>query len=117
VRQIVEWGFANVVLALAGIPLASALGSVSSTIRVVAAAAFVYLTANVIVLVRRRGSDRDLVRVGPLVVAVDVLFFSLVTATVILGDITALELTLIVLVARPMIAFLMVLGSLGREDA
>lgn len=117
-RQIVEWGFANVLLALLAIPAAATLGSEASALRLMGAVALVYITVNMLVLARRAAALRTVVRVTPppLVVVLDVACAMLATATIILASMPPWELTLLVLVARPMTAFLLVLASIGRES-
>jgi cbb3-type cytochrome oxidase subunit 3 len=114
-RQIVEWGFANVLLALLVFPLSSWLASEMSALRAVGAVALLYIAVNLLALERRRRGTRDLIRVTPLIVGVDVALVMLATATIILATMTAWELTLLALIARPMLAFLFVLATLGRE--
>ncbi len=60
-REIVEFSFANVVLALSTIPLALILGSTVDAARIVAIAALVYILLHFVVLVRR---NRQLVLLG-----------------------------------------------------
>ena len=115
-RQIVEWGFANALLALAAFPLASWLGAESAALRTLGVVALAYLTVNVIVLLRRRATLRELVRVTPLIVTIDVAAIVVATVTAVLATMSAWELTLLALVARPMTAFLLVLATL-RADA
>jgi hypothetical protein len=114
-RQIVEWGFANVLLALLGFPLANALGSEATALRAIGVIALAYITVNLLALARRRSQTRGLIRITPLIVALDVALVMLATATFILGSMAAWELTLIGLVTRPMLAFVFVLTTLGRE--
>ena len=115
-RQIVEWGFSGVLLALAGFPLASWLGGEAAAIRLLGAIALAYLTLNLLLLTRRRAAVRDVVRLTPLVATIDLSAIAFATATLILATMTAWQLALLALTARPMIAFLMVLSTLGRED-
>ena len=117
-RQIVEWGFANVFLALLAIPAAATLGSEASALRLVGAVALVYITANMLVL-RRRGRLSALptvIRIPPLVVVIDLALAMFATATIILASMAPWELTLLMLVMRPMTAFVFVLASIGRES-
>jgi hypothetical protein len=114
-RQIVEWGFANVLLALLAFPLSSWLGSETSALRAVGVVALLYIAANLLALERRRSGARDLIRATPLVIAIDVALIMLATASIILATMTTWELTLLALIARPMLAFLFVLATLGRE--
>jgi hypothetical protein len=131
-REIVEWGFANVLLALLAIPAAATLGSEASALRLMGAVALVYITVNVLVLVRRaRAMERDMqrvtgttsqaaalenvVRVRPLVIGINIALAMLATATIVLASVAPWELTLLLLVVRPMTAFVFVLASIGRE--
>lgn len=131
-RQIVEWGFANVLLALLAIPAAATLGSETSALRLMGALTLVYVTVNILVLLRRvrtieretqraigltsqTAPLRNLTRVRPLVVGIGIALVMLATATIVLASMAAWELTLLVLVARPMTAFVYVLASIGRE--
>ena len=116
-RQIVEWGFANVILALLAFPLAGALGSETDALRAIGAVTLAYVVANVLVLERRRGATPSLVRLTPLIAAIDIALVMLATATAILATMSVWEIALLLLVARPMVAFLYVLATLGREDA
>ena len=59
---------------------------------------------------------RNLARVRPLVVGINIALVTLATATIILASMAAWELTFLVLVARPMTAFVFVLASIGRES-
>jgi hypothetical protein len=113
-RQIVEFGFANALFALALVPLSASVGSVESAVRVVALAAFVYFVVDVLVLVRRwRGVSGEF---PLLVIALDLaLIFGLVTA-VVLGTVAAWEWVLLALTARPMAAFLLVLSTLRSDE-
>lgn len=117
-RQIVEWGFANVLLALFAIPAAAVLGSEGPVLRLMGVLAVLYITVNILVLQRRIVALQPVVFIKPppLVVVVDAAAAMLATATVILASIGPWELTLLVLVTRPMIAFMFVLASIGRES-
>jgi hypothetical protein len=115
-RQIVEWGFANVVLALVTFPLAGIAGSETAALRLVGAITLVYVVLNVLALLRRRRAIIA-VQITPLILGIDITLVMLATATMILGTITAFELALLALIARPMIAFVIVLATLGKEGA
>ena len=116
-RQIVEWGFANVLLAFLAIPAAATLGSEASALRFMGVLALVYITVNILVLQRRIVALRPVVVVKPpqLVVVIDFAAAMFATATIILASIGPWELTLLVLITRPMTAFILVLASIGRE--
>lgn len=118
-RQIAEWGFANVLLALLSIPAAAAFGSETAALRFVGVVALLYVVGNLLVLARRtRGMAtlRAVIPITPLVVLIDIALVMLATATAILASITPWEVTLLVLVLRPMLAFTFVLASIGREE-
>jgi lysylphosphatidylglycerol synthetase-like protein (DUF2156 family) len=112
-REIVEFSFANAVLALATIPLALMLGSTADGARLVAASAVVYMCFHFLLLFRRsrqlkvasgRASD----------VLVVLLFLATLGAaawTVATGNIGVFEALLIMLLVRPMLAFLFVVAS------
>jgi hypothetical protein len=112
-REIVEFSFANVVLALSTVPLALLLGSVADAARVVSVAALLYVVLHLLVLIRRnRAFQVAYTRVASLaVVAVNLAAVVATVATVLTGSIGAFEALLIVLLGRPMLAFLFVLGS------
>ena len=113
-RQMVEWGFANAFLALLVFPVASLVGDAAG-LRIVGTIALVYVVGNLIVLGRRRGAAMQ-IRLTPLIAVVDSLALTLSAVAIVLPGLTSWALVLLVLTSRPMIAFLMVLATLGRED-
>ena len=115
-RQIVEWGFGNAVLALSTFPIVGLVGSEAAGLRIVGAVAVGYLVAMIIISLRRWGTNRSLVRITPLVVVVDLAAIMLTTSAAILGAMTAWELALLVLLIRPMIVFVWVLATLGLVE-
>jgi hypothetical protein len=112
-REIVEFSFANVLLAVSTIPVAVAIGSLNDAVRVGAVAAVVYLLA-VIAILRVR-QQRLAVAPGRAWYAAVVLLNAagLVAAftTIATGEVPAYEALLVILLARPMLAFLLVLQS------
>jgi hypothetical protein len=111
-REIVEFSFANVLLALSTVPLALTLGSTSDAARIVALVALAYMVLHLAILIRRNRTTA-LIR-GPWlagVVTVDLAALVAVVATVVTGSIGAYEALLIVMLLRPMLAFLLVLAS------
>jgi hypothetical protein len=114
-RQIVEFGFANVLVALALIPLVAILGAVETAVRSVAVVAMVVFITHVVVLVRRRHATTPSIRLPIAVVLVDIPALMLLTAAIVLGTVPAWESALLALLARPMLAFLLVLATL-RSD-
>jgi len=118
-RQIVEWGFGNALLALSLFPLAGALGSEVAALRALGAIALASVIANLFVLKYRidNMSQRIAVSYSPVVIVLDLSLIVLSTATAVLGSATAVEWLLLMLVMRPMFAFVLVLATLGREAA
>ena len=114
-RQIVEFGFANVLFALALIPLAAILGAVEPAVRSAAAVAMVVFVAHVVVLVRRRRETSPSIPLPFVVILVDVVVVMLLTAAIVLGTVPAWESALLALLARPMLAFLLVLATLRGD--
>lgn len=112
-REIVEFSFANVLLAISTIPLALALGTLNDAVRVGALAAVVYLVA-VIAILRLR-QQRLSVAPGRVWYAAVLLLnaAALVAAftTIATGAVASYEALLVLLLARPMLAFLLVLQS------
>jgi hypothetical protein len=112
-REIVEFSFANVLLAVSTIPLAVALGTLNDAVRVGAVAAVIYLLA-VIAILRMR-QQRLAVAPGWVWYAAVLLLnaAALVAAltTIATGAVPAYEALLVILLARPMLAFLLVLQS------
>lgn len=112
-REIVEFAFANVLLALSTIPIAVIIGRTGDALRIVALAALAYTLVHAAILFRRirrsalPGSRTWYVMAGLL----DVAAIVAVAATLASGSIGAYEALLLVLVARPMLAFLLVLAS------
>ena len=116
-RQIVEWGFANAFLALSAFPLVGLFGSEVAGLRALGLLALAYIIVNLIVLKYRLDhvGERIAVRYSIWIGALDVALLMLSTATAILGTAISLEWLLIGLMLRPMLAFVLVLATLGRE--
>jgi hypothetical protein len=111
-RQIVEFAFANALLALSLFPLITLFDSVESAVRVGSAAAAVYLVAIAVVLLRRL--QREEIRATAwfrVVVVLDVATIAGIVAGLVSGTIVAYEVLMLLLLARPMLAFLFVLAS------
>lgn len=112
-REIVEFAFANVLLALSTIPMVLIVGNTSDALRIGAWAALAYSIVHVAVLIgrsRRHALPRSrawYVGAGTLDTAILVTFL----ATVVSGTFGAYEALLLVLLVRPMLAFLLVLAS------
>jgi hypothetical protein len=115
-REIVEFAFANAVLSVAYVAVAPSLGSTIS-IHAAGIVGLLYVVVDAAILYRRRaglGLSRTETRV-PIVAIVRTIVIVLAAVTSITGQILALEVFLIVLLARPMIAFLFVLNGLEER--
>ena len=112
-REIVEFAFANVLLALSTVPVALIIGNTSDALRVEALAALAYTTVHAAVLVRRSRQQALPGTKGWVAIAfaLDLAILATVIATVAWGTIGAYEALLLLLLARPMSAFLLVLAS------
>lgn len=112
-REIVEFAFVNIVLALTTIPLATLTGSTETAIRIVAVAAVIYmLIVSVLLLRRQRTWSIEGSRGWYLIVlTVDAVALAAAGLTVIGASTATFEVLLISLLARPMLAFLLVLTS------
>jgi hypothetical protein len=112
-REIVEFSFANVLLAIGVVPLALTLGSVSDAVRVVAVVAVAYLLVGTLVLIRRQRRFGLAPTVAWYVTAsaVNLAVLGTGVAAIALGAIAAYEGLLVGMLARPMLAFLLVLAS------
>jgi len=113
-REIVEFAFANIVLSVSVVPLAQLFaGGVSDAARIVAAGALIYLVGTTVVLTRRMRSVEIGWTVGWRIGAGVIVIISglLSLAVIATGSVVLLELTLILLLARPMTVFVLVLSS------
>jgi hypothetical protein len=113
-REIVESAFVNVLLVLAILPMATMAG-LEAAIRVTGVVTFVYVIGHGALLERRRrqtgiATDRPrlimVLAIGP-----PALGMAAVAATT--GAVWAIEILLLLLLARPMAAFLLVLSTFG----
>jgi hypothetical protein len=111
-RQIVEFAFANVLLAVGTIPLTTQFG-VANGVRLAAVAALVYAAGSSLVLLRRMRTARLDWSGGWRSTATGLSAVLLVAAgwAIWSGSVVAWQSLLIVLLARPMLAFLLVLAS------
>ena len=105
-------------LAFLAIPAAATLGSEASALRLTGVLALLYVTVNILVLQRRIVALRPVVVVKPpqVVVMIDFATAMFATATIIAASMGPWEQTLLVLITRPMTAFILVLASIGRES-
>ena len=116
-REIVEFAFANALLALSIIPLATLTGNLEATVRAIAAAAAAYLVAISAVLFRRlRHADIAMTAWVRIAGALDLLIVIVTIAAIASGSFAWLQVMLILFLARPMVAFLFVLASFDTDD-
>jgi hypothetical protein len=115
-REIVEFSFANVLLAVQVVPLALLLGSTSSAVRVAAVLAVGYLIVGTAILLRRQRR----LAIAPTLAwyvaagAINIVVLAVGLAAIAYGSIAAYEALLVGLLARPMLAFLLVLSSFDQ---
>jgi hypothetical protein len=116
-RQIVEFCFSNILLAISLLPLTTLMPTPAAAVRLVAAAAFVYVLVTVIVLVERTQREGIPMTRGWTIGASLLAGTSMLASFLALsnGSLPWLQVTLILLLARPMFAFLLVLSSFNRE--
>ena len=112
-REIVEFAFGNVIVALSAIPLAGVTGTVADAVRIDAAGGLLLSVIHVIILQRRRlqyplTSSRAWFSVA---VVSDIGILVTAGVAIVTGSFAALEALLLVLLLRPMLAFLLVLAS------
>lgn len=116
-REIVEFAFANTLLALSMVPLANLLSSVEAAIRVVATAAIAYLLAVAVVLFRRMRSSGIAMTAWVVIAGVlDAAILAAAIAAIVTASIAALQVLFILMLLRPMTAFLFVLASFDVPD-
>ena len=115
-REIVEFSFANVIVALSTIVLPNAVET-RIAVAIVAGAAMLYLVVDAAVLFRRLWRARvGLTRPWVLGASVNDTFAILVALAAIgSGAITVIEALMIVLLVRPLVAFLFVLASFETQ--
>jgi hypothetical protein len=116
-RQIVEFSFANIIFAIGIIPLAVNLGDPDVAVRIGAAAALLYSVANGILLIRRSRLARIHWTPGWTtgVLLIDGVLVLLAIAAAAVGRIALYEALLVMLLIRPMFAFLLVMAGLGSR--
>jgi hypothetical protein len=117
-HEIVEFCFANILLAIGLIPVASLTGSAETSLRIGGAAAFGYVLVTIAILARRvRQLGIPLRRnwiavVAPLNLAA--LGFALMSALT--GSVGPYQSVLVIMLARPMIVFLLVLSAFEADE-
>ncbi|HEX2680115.1 MAG TPA: hypothetical protein VHQ03_02350 [Candidatus Dormibacteraeota bacterium] len=117
-RQIPEMGLATAVTSLATIPTAGMLGAATSAIRAVAVLALAFTLVQVLVLwFRARAMGFKLSTLNVWVAAgIDLGVYVAGAAAIVTAAAWALEWTLILLLARPMLAFVLVLADVSAPD-
>ena len=117
-RQIPEMGMATALMVLLTIPLADTTGSGSAAVRTVGGLALVFTILHIVAL-SARGNRRRFrqptvgkVAAGFIRVAIGVTSAFCIA----LGSAAALEWLLVFLLARPMLAFVMVLADVGTDE-
>jgi hypothetical protein len=117
-RQIVEFAFANVVLAVGIIPLGTLTGSTETAVTLAALVALSYAIGSGLFLIRRSRLEGLSWTVG-WVAGVLVLNLSMIACGVLAlltGSIGWYEAMLVFLLVRPMFAFLLVIESIHRAE-
>jgi hypothetical protein len=112
-REIVEFSFANALFALAVVPMSTTIGSSETAVRILSASVIAYQVAFVFVLVRRQMA-RGLPIGRGWAVFIGLLNFLIVLAAgagIIWATVAAYQWLLLLLLARPMVAFVVVLAS------
>jgi hypothetical protein len=116
-REIVEFAFATALLAMSSVPIANLVGSVETAVRIVAAATVAYLLAIMVVLFRRlRHADIAMTTWVRIAGGLDVAILVPALAAIGTGSLAWLQAMLLLLLVRPMIAFLFVLASLDHDE-
>ena len=112
-REIVEFAFGNVIIALSFIPIAAVTSTIDAAVRVAASAALALSVVHIVVLARRNSRNPLPPSRAWYVVAVssDIGVIATVIAALGTGSFAAFEVLLLVLLIRPMFAFLLVLAS------
>jgi hypothetical protein len=118
-RQIPEMGLATALLVLITIPLADTTGSGAISIRIAGALALVFTTLHILVLsARGQRHHFNQPTAGKVAAGVIRLAIGVTTgACIALGASGAYEWLLVSLLARPMLAFVMVLTDVGVSEA
>jgi hypothetical protein len=117
-RQVVEFAFSNVVLALSVQPSALLLEGVDAGMRVSSGLTLVYVVAALVILRSR------VARVGitwgrswaASAIGLSAAAIALSSATIVVPSAGFYDLLLVAMLARPMAAFLLVLGSMDDRD-
>lgn len=116
-RQIPEMGLATALIALASFPLTESVGSVATAVSVLAAVAFVFTLAHGLLLVwRARAAAVPITRSNWWgAVVIDLLILVVTLVTLILGGVGLLEWMFVLMLARPMLAFILVVAAVSAK--
>jgi hypothetical protein len=116
-REIAEFGLGNALITLLLIPLATTLGDLATAVRICGAVGVLFVVAQSLVLIRRQGSLALPPGLSWYVVAgaLDVGAIGAGFATAVAGTIGLFEWELLCLLARPMLAFALVIASLRHD--
>lgn len=116
-RQIVEFGFANALLAMALLPLMAVTGDLAASVRVASAVALLYTVSSI--LIHRRRITRARVAIGRgLYAAIGLFDLVLIAVAVVgigVGTIGAYQGLLFLGLVRPMFSFTLVLRTIDHE--
>jgi hypothetical protein len=114
-RQIAEFGFANAILSLLPIPLAASAGDPATAFRLASGAVLVYVLVYMLVLLRAGRGLGLPYRTDPLplVIALNVGIVSAAAFGAATSATAAFEWALLLLLVRPMLAFVLVLVERG----
>jgi hypothetical protein len=117
-RQIVEFAFANVILAVGIVPLVSISGSVEATVRIASGVALTYAIGSGLYLIRRARLEGLSWTIGWVtgVIVLNVAMIVSGVVAIVTGSIGWYEVTLVLLLGRPMFAFLLVIESIHRAE-
>jgi hypothetical protein len=116
-REIVEFAFVNALTSLSAVPLVRIFGGGVPMVRIVGAAAGIYLIGHASVLFRRLRRVPIAMSTWVRVAAtIDSAIIVLALGCIVTGELAVLEVLLILLLARPMTAFLFVLASFEPQS-
>jgi len=117
-REIVEFSFANALFALALVPMSGTLGSTEAAVRILSGTVIAYQVIFVTVLVRRQAARGIPFSRGwaAFIGAVNLAIAVAAVAGLVWGSVGAYEWLLLLLLVRPMIAFVTVLTSFERPS-
>jgi hypothetical protein len=118
-RQIPEMALATALIALLTMPLENTVAESASVVRIVAALGLAFTFGHMVALIARsRAFGIKLATVNVVAAGViDVTVLGLAVLTLVSGDPVAFEWLLVSMLARPMVAFVVVLGDVTDKRA